>query len=268
MESMAETAQTERVNVLGDAQDITLIKHLGHGNYVYAAKLSLDAQSQFYNLSISDPKDEEVLVFQGYWEFDEEKGIMGPNPWLNLRFDRQALRPSGLWLPGLLEAKSLHNQGKLEEGFLRGYGFVVYSEDNPNIEIARPLIAQAESFGLRPPLIIPFRALDYNIERKEAKPFFIKSPKGMISGEGAEKELNSFCYRGNSGVHGFGLDAYESWTADLVLDYPFNPLLDNCDLDVVDWVCGEASRAKIERAKGLLLERISKEPKKGLPWGP
>ena len=94
-----------KIDVLKDAQDLAIITSSGRDSYIYAVKPSLHAQKKFYDLSLSNPSDTKKPVFQKYWEFDKNIGIMGTSTFLALRFDKLALRPSGLWIPELLEAK-------------------------------------------------------------------------------------------------------------------------------------------------------------------
>lgn len=235
--------------VLGDAQDIAVIRSLGDDRFVYAVRPSLDVQKQFYDLSVSNPFYTKIPAFQKCWKFDEEKGIRGSSTYLALRFDRQALRPNGLWIPGLLEAKALDNRGKLENGVYRDYGIAVYSEGSPNKEIAKRLVPQARVLGLELPLIVPFRDMNYDIEKKDVKLSLVKSPSGLISGEEAVRELDSLDYKGNSGVQGLCRDG------GLGLDAGDRDLAYSVGGGRVDWICGEATRAGLEHAHSALLER-------------
>ncbi len=239
----------EKPSVLRDAQDLTVIGQTGdqRDNYVYAVKPSLEIMEAFYELSIAMPLDKNIPAFQQHWKFDKKEGIKGSSTSLVLRFDCR-IRPYGLWIPGLLEAKVLESQGKLERGTYGDYGFVIYSNDNPNKQVAEVLVSQAKELGLKLPLIVPFKALNYSVEGKEIKPSFVKSPQGIISGKEAQDEINFLKYhKANSGINGLMHNEIGCWT--------------NCSLDAsdddgrVDWVCGEASRKILGEAYSELSER-------------
>ena len=245
----------EKHAILNDAQDFIVFEKKDGDNYVYAAKPSLDVMRQFYEQSIANPNDREIPAFQQhYWEFDETEGIRGSNAFLALRLDRQTLRPLGLWIPSLLEAKALESQGKLENGVYRDYGFVVYDR---NSEI--DLVQQGNQLNLQLPLIVPFRALDYNVQEKYPKPSLVKSPMGIISGEKASKEIDSLDY--NNGLSDYkrtnwafyGINrlfrrSLGDWGADW-------DLYNSNSAGRVDWVCGEASRTDLEEAIESLMKR-------------
>ena len=238
-----------KVDVLKDVQDFIVIEKSGKDNFVYAAKPSFDVMKQFYEQSISNPDDKNIDAFQKYWEFDENKGIKGSSTFLALRFDKLALRANGLWIPSLLEAKVLDKQGKLENRVYRDYGTAVYNENEPNRYIAETLVSQAKKLSLELPLIVPFKALDYNVEGKEIKPFFAESPAGIISGKKVQDEINSLDYKGNSGIQRLDRGGDGNWDADW--DY-----LDDSDEDGrVDWICGEATKKILTRAYFELNER-------------
>lgn len=240
----------QKINVLRGAQDFIVIGKSGRDSYVYAVKPSLDVQKQFYEASISNPEDADIPVFQRYWKFNEEQGIRGSSAFLALRLDQRALRPNGLWIPGLLEAKVLESQGKLENGLYRDNGITVYSDAQPNKEVAETLIPQAAELDLELPLVVPFRALDYAPTRENGLDIsFAESPKGIISGKEAQDKISSFYFKENFGVHGLGRFGYGCWVAH------WDKLDDSCDGGRVDWVCGEATHEILEKAHPELSER-------------
>lgn len=233
-----------KINVLKDAQDITVIENLGDGNYVYAAKPSLDIMKQFYEQSIENPEDRNVNAFDDYWEFYEKTGIKGSSTFLTLRLDKLALRPNDLWVPGLLEAKVIGDKGKLESEVFRDYGIVVHDSGEPNKHISEVLVPQARKLGLKLPLIVPFRSLDYVNDQNKTygiKLFLLNSGIGIIQGEEAQNKINSFDYEGNSGVQRFP----RYW----------DDLSGSNHHDKVDWICGEATQEILEKAYSKLSER-------------
>lgn len=248
----------KRIDVLENAQDLTIIEEAGINKWTYAAKPSLDVMRQFYNESISNSNDKNIDVFKRHWKFDEKEGIMGSSTFLALRLDKEALRPRGLWLPGLLEGKVLDLQKKLSNGVYRDCGVIVYNAENSNSEIARSLVSQAESLGLKLPLIVPFGALDYIPQGKEVRLFLVDfatpSEKVIIQGKEAQKRINSLEYKGNSGVQRLlrvkGGNWYAAWN---YLDF-------SDDGGRVDWVCGEAETNKlITSFNHIVNKRYSKE---------
>jgi len=239
-----------KTNVLKDAQDFIVIGQAEKDSYVYAAKPSLNIMKQFYEKSMSNPSDTKVPVFQEYWKFDEQIGIKGSSTFLALRFDKSALRPNGLWIPGLLETEILNDKGKLENKVYRDYGIVGFNENGPNREIAGVLIPQAKKLELELPLIIPFRALDYVPHRDKKLPIginLVESPTGVIQGKEAQNKIDSLDFQRNLGVQRLLRSGSVTWSP--------------VGLDVsdgygrVDWVCGKSTLVDLERANKLLLER-------------
>ncbi len=239
-----------KTNVLKDVQDMVVVENLGDGNYVYAAKPSLIAQKQFYDLSIANPDDENIRAFNKCWKFEEKRGlernwgIEGSNTYLALRFDKLALRPNNLWIPGLLEAKVLDNKGKLERGSTRDYGIIIYNDDEPNKQIAEVLVPQVEELGLELPLIVPFRALDYVVDQSKISGIKLSliNSRGIIQGKKAQNKINSLdCkrtypilhirYKKNSGVRRLLHDKFGDWDC---YDTDFEI---SGDTGRIDWVC-------------------------------
>jgi len=251
-----ETQALRNLNVLDDAQDVVAIRPSGENSYVYAVKPSLDVHRRFYERSVSNPDDSNVSAFSG-WYFDEKRGIESSSPktstFLALRLDKKALRPDGLWVPGLLEEKVLRAEGKLQKGIYRNYGLIVYSNGVPNEEIAQSLVPQAEQLGLELPLVVPFSSLDYVIVKNRdfrVDVSFVESPVGVISGKEAIEQIDSLGYKADSGVHWLNRGRVGGWVA----DWYFKGIVSNF-VARVDWVCGKATRVDLERAHDSLMER-------------
>jgi hypothetical protein len=231
-------AQQQKLNIFDDAQDIVVVRGSDNDNFVYAVKPSLEFQKAIYAESLVDSSERDVGAFNGHWKFDEKKGITGSSTFLALRLDKRALRPRGLWLPGLLEAKALERKGKLENGVYRDYGAVVYSDGKPNKEVARDLVLQVGESGLELPLIVSFRGLDYalNPDRDYGVEFsIVESSGGMINGIDAVRELESLDYKASSGVRGLDRDGDGVWGA------LWDDLVCSGAVGRVDWICGEAT---------------------------
>ena len=241
---MAENRYATAQDVLADAQDLVVLRKVGEDRHVYAVKPSLEAQRQLYAESVADASERNIPAFQGHWQYDAKQGITGSSPRLGLRFDQRVLRPRGLWIPGLLEAKALEAKRKLENGVYRDYGEIVYTNDNPNKEDAKRLVAQAQELGLELPLIVPFRALEYTHGKTASGILvsFVQKPQGVISGQKAVAELDKLNFRGNSGVFVLNRGAGGEWHT-LLADLEVSD-----DYGLVDWFCGESARMKFKRS--------------------
>lgn len=258
---MMETNIINKLNVLDGALDIKVIRHSGEDNYVYAVKPSIDAQRQFYEQTMLNPSDSDIPVFNNYWQFDENKGIKGSSTFLALRMDKTALRPNKLWIPGLLEANVFEKRGFGNDVY-RTYGLVVYNDDKPNRQISEVLVPQAKELGLKLPLIVPFRDLDYNPDKKKdsgIELFFVEVPKGIISGKKAVEQINSLDITSNSGVHrditsNSGVHRLYCGRHGIWVAICTN-LDGSGDGGRMDWVCGEAPRADLEIAHKALIGR-------------
>ena len=156
-------------DILQDAEDIAIVAHPESDRYIFAAKPSLAFQKRAFERSIANAGERNIPAFQAHWQFDEEVGITGLSTYLALRLDEKVLRPQGLWIPGLLEAKALQEQGKLENGVYRDYGVTVLSDAGPNKSHAHALISQAGQLKL--PFVVPFRALTYRLAGKNIEDF-------------------------------------------------------------------------------------------------
>ena len=241
---MTKTDYASASDILADAQDIVVLGRSGD-NHVYAVKPSLEAQRQLYNESIAE--DRNVPAFRGHWKFDDKKGITGSSTFLALRLDQKALRPKGLHIPSLLEAKALEAQGKLENGVYRDYGAVLYTDGNPNREIARELVKHNDL-----PLVLPFRALGYFPDASNqfgVSLSIVQNPQGIISGEEAEKEIAKLNFKSDSGFLRLGRDGGGSWIAS------WSILGSSDDYGRVEWFCGEATAQNLVGANDSLVDR-------------
>ena len=110
------------------------------------------------------------------------------------------------WFPTIGEGVKLQRAGLYRDGILIDHGLALYSEENPDAEIAASLVADAQRLSLALPALVSFNSLDleqggtrYGITPK------LVSKKGVISGKEAERVLGeSFRWVGNSGVLGLG----------------------------------------------------------------
>ncbi len=240
---------TKKIDVFNDAQDFTVIgkSETNKDSYIYAVKPSLETMGHFYAQTIAHREDFD-FHFNTYWRFDKEEGIKGSSFYLALRFDKTALRSNGLWLPGLLEAKVLDKLGKLENGVYRDFGIVLYNEKEPTQEMAQSLVSQAKSINLQLPLIVPFKALDYDTNKNKVNVSLV-NPQGIIHGKEAQKQIYSFGYQIDSGVRRLGRGGAGDWDVD------WGGLAGSDGGGRVDWICGEESREVLREAHKLLVTR-------------
>ncbi len=244
--------------VLEQAKDIVLIRQAtDREKWVYAVKPSPVFMKECFEKTLADPVEANIPAFEDkYWRFNDKTGeIEGSSLFLNLRFDKDALRPFGLFLPGFLEARVLDGKRKLSKGVYRDYGVVEYSSGEPNARISEVLAKEAHKKNLELPLLVRFGDLDYKLESDSesgVKVFFVETPQALIYGEDAINVLNQFRWKGNSGArrllrYGDG-DWFASWDG----------LADSGAIGRVDWVCGEATRADLKSAYDSLSDRENK----------
>jgi len=184
-------------------------------------------------------------VFNNYFRFNEQTGeINGSNIYFGILINK-VLSKNGLFLPTIQQAKQLDSLGILSNNVYRDYGIVIYSEDQPNQEVAQRLIQEASKREWKLPILASFKTLD--IIEPEAKISFSKDVEGIITGEEARQYLDKeFNYKRDSGVCRLGRYGVGSWLAG------WNRF-DGSDADGrVDFVCGEATTKNLETA--LLLE--------------
>lgn len=129
------------------------------------------------------------------------------------------------------------------------FWIAVYSESQPNEEIAKAIAEKARELGLESPLLIPFKSLDYRINYRinhkssyGVDIFFVENPQGIVSGNEAIDILTKFNRKGNSGAQRVYRYSNGDWDAD------WNNLADSNGYGRVDFVCGEATAKSLENA--------------------
>ena len=224
--------------------------------FVYARPLQGDFARQVYEeVKRRVEKDfQGVQAFDPYFKFNEETGqINGSNIAYGILVNK-ALEEQGLWLPTIAQTKQLDAQGKLSEGVYRDLGIAVYSDDEPNRQVAQRIIQEVNKGEGKLPLLASIRNLGIEKRRDSQKiNIILANEVGIISGEQAKQYLSEqFDYQGNSGACRVGRDGDGSWNADWYR-------LDNSNGDGrVDWLCDEATSADLE---GVLLKEIDEEAK-------
>src|SRR3989344_3469627 len=103
--------------ILDTAEDIVLIRPSNDDEkYVFAVPFQGDIARNYFDKTLANPAEREVSAFQGDWSFNNRSGqIKGSGPFHALRLDT-ILRRDGLWIPGVLEARKLEQEGKLRSG--------------------------------------------------------------------------------------------------------------------------------------------------------
>jgi hypothetical protein len=240
--------------VLNDAENIVLVRPADNaGNYVFAVRPSFAFRKKIFEASVSNPLENGINAFSGYWKPNEaEQEIKGSSTFLGLRLDK-AIRPFGLWVPGVLEARVLDAKKELTNSVYRDFGMAVYSDKVSNPEIAQKLVERAKKEGWDLPLLVPFRGLDYQLNSKVqygVDVSMVEKPEGIVIGREASDILSKFNWKANSGALRVDRNAGGYWFADN--DY----LADSNDCGRVgDWICGEAARADLAKAYDSLNER-------------
>jgi len=234
--------------ILSTAEDIIVLGKSGEDKVVFAFPFEREIAKNYYKKTIADTKENNVKGFNRHWKFDDKTGLIkGSNTFLVLKLDEQ-IRKDGLWIPTPEQAMLLDKKGKLSNNVYRDYGMAVYSEAQPNQEIAKEIISQTKR---KLPLVIPFKDLTHRLD--ENFPYgvaitLIDKPKEVIFGEEARQYLDKeFDYKMDSGVCRLYRYGDGDWDADW-------DRFDNSNADGrVDFVCGEATRADLKEAyKGLL----------------
>jgi len=236
--------------ILNTAMDIIVLGKSGEDKVVFAFPFEREIAKNYYKKTIADTKENNVEAFNRSWEFDDAKGLIkGSNPFLVLKLDEQ-IRKDGLWIPTPEQAMLLDKKGKLSNNVYRNYGIVVYSEDQPNQEVAKEIISQTKR---KLPLVIPFKDLTHRLDENFPQGVaitLIDKPKEVIFGEEARQYLDKeFNYKRDSGVCRLDRGGGGGWVA-------YWGRFDGSYADGrVDFVCGEATRTELRESYKGLLER-------------
>lgn len=237
--------------LLETAEDIVPVRKLEGERYVVAFPFRGEIARECFEKTLVNPVERDVPAFQKYWKFNEETGeINGSSTCLALRLDKR-LREDGLWIPSVPEARALDNMGRLKNRVYRDFGIAVFDDSAPNQKTAKALVGQAKSMKLPLPLLVPYKSLDYQLDKESdsgiAPSLF--DAKWIISGEDAVKMLEKFNYVERTSVRWLGRDRNGDWVACL------GSLGGSDDDGRVDFVCGEAARADLVEAHKKLIGR-------------
>jgi hypothetical protein len=224
--------------LLNQAADIVILeKHPAENRYRFAFPLAGDFARQCYDATLSI--DAGLPEFQEHWEFDEGTGqINGSSPNLLARLMR-VLRPKGLELPDALDLIELDRQKKLKSGSYIDCGIAVYSNSEPNREVARILIEKGKQEGWKLPLLYSPADLDYIVADGHAKIVSGDKPRRVVSGEKAGEVLKGF-FKGSSGA----CRAYRGWSGGWLAGW--DAFADSGSVGLVDFVCAEGTRENLQ----------------------
>ena len=233
--------------VLNTAEDLVVLDKV-EDKVVIAFPFQGKIAKHYFDQTISNAEENKVDGFDRYWRFDEKTGLIkGSSTLLALRLDEEA-RKEGLWIPTPEEAMVLDKEGKLTTNVYREFGMGIYSEANPNQEVAKEIINQSQADL---PLVIPFKALTHRLDKNFPYGIAVSltDATGVKSGKQATELLDKFTYKRDSGACGLGRDRGGDWGAG------WNWLDDSNAVGRVDWMCCEATRAEVKSAYQGLLKR-------------
>ena len=227
--------------ILETAEDIVVINKSKKDKVVFAFLFKGEITKHYFDKTLANKEENKVDGSKRFWKYDPKKGLItGSSTILTLRLDEE-LRTDGLWIPTAEEAMFLDKNKKLPNNVYRDYGIVVFNDDNPNKDVAKRLIKEANKRVYQLPILVPFKAL--KLIKTGTQISFNKDTEAIISGEEAKQYLeNEFDYKGESGACRLGRSGIGNWYAD------WNRLDISNGGGRVDFVCGEATAKNLETA--------------------
>jgi len=214
-----------------------------------ASPISIDEQREIYNFVVKNIKNYEGFPgINAFLKFNDEDGIQGSNLPFQILINKY-LAKNGERTPTFYEAMELDEQKKLTDIVWRDFGSVIYDDgEDPNSELAKPLISSAKKRNWKFPILIHPANLDLN---KNGTYKFAKDMSLIILGEEARGYLKNFNYTGNSGFQRLHRNYDGNWYA--------------CwgDFGVsgsgsrVDWKCAEGTRTNLEASVVEQVEKVA-----------
>jgi len=234
--------------ILETAEDIVVINKSKKDKVVFAFLFKGEITKHYFDKTLANKEENKVDGSKRFWKYDPKKGLItGSSTILTLRLDEE-LRTDGLWIPTAEEAMFLDKNKKLPNNVYRDYGIVVFNDDNPNKDVAKRLIKEANKRVYQLPILVPFKAL--KLIKTGTQISFNKDAEAIISGEEAKQYLeNEFGHKGESGVCRLYRGRNGDWGA------YWNGLDYSDDVGRVDFVCGEATRPDLTTAYENLIKR-------------
>lgn len=248
---------TKESAIQENSQTVVVSSSSRKGYFIFAQSLRGELAEKVYEGVRSKINSEykDLPAFSGrHWSFDSKNGIIkGSSSFLNTLADAE-LTDNGLYVPSVVEARILDKKGKLSNGVYRDFGVVMYSSKGVNEDIAESLDKNLNGCSAILPLIFPFGAL--SLEKKGTSygvKFVIKEDKRIVADKNAREIINKLDYKADNGVRRLNRVRGGDWDAGWYWD---GGLAVSFDVGRVDWVCGEATREKLE---DVLTSEISRD---------
>lgn len=237
------------------------------GNVRFAQPLAGELAERIYQ-AVRDRKESEFsetrafpsgvyAKTQGYWGFDnvsrvydgennpltEERGvIIGSSCFLASLADEE-LSKYGLSLPSLEESRYLGARNlfpKIAGGY-RDIGILLSRNSSDNGKLQEDMISQAESMGLRLPLVLAFRNLRLRrADTEYGASFDLVNEEDIVSGEEARESISKLWCSNKKGVQRitrFNDGRFVSEGPSISTSYKNR---------IMDWVVGEAPLRKLK----------------------
>lgn len=223
----------------------------------YAQRASSELQRESYEGAQELAREYgNAPAFRQYWKYNEETGEgNGSSPiWLVL--ENKVLARKGLRTLTTTEGRQVDKQKRFSNGIYRDFELIVYSEENPNSDIAQILVPEAQRRGWTLPIIAHPLALDLRKSQNQYGVEFLFGDNDslIVTGEEAQRIIDSLDYKESSGVHRSFRGRDGSWGGgrdDLADSYEGGR--------GGDWVRGEATRSDFERDALIAVDRATQE---------
>ena len=214
--------------------------------YTIARTLDSSEQRELYQevSGIVEKDYKNAPAFQTYWKFNEETGEINGSNLFYLIVANRVLTKKGQRTLTFNEGMKIDKDKKLTNDVYRDFGLVVYNSQEPNKEIAKSLVKQAEEKGWELPVLAHPLSLEMSLRKANNEYgldiLFLDDDSLIISGEQAKEALKQFNYKENSGVRRLDRYRFGGWYAG------WDCLANSYGGGRVDWVRGEATRADLE----------------------
>ncbi|MEK6889308.1 MAG: hypothetical protein AABW80_04345 [Nanoarchaeota archaeon] len=177
-----------------------------------------------------------------------KKGLHGSSLELNV-LRQGVLRQSGLYIPSIAELKYLESLGLATNSFYREAGLQIASEDDPNADLNKDLVAEATRRGWELPLVVPsYNPLGHRNGENGFEIYFLEDAdleREVLHGEEAREFLQANfnpAWIAEKGVHRLNRDDFGVW---VVGWFSRSSGSDGR----VDFVSGEASAKSLQDVK-------------------
>lgn len=183
-------------------------------------------------------KDSPFFSSDRHWEYHKEAGEIRGSNLGYLIIANEVLAKTGSRTLTFDEGMELDKGKGLDNGVYQDFGIAVYSEGEPNSEVARDLVNEAERRGWKLPVLAHPASL--TLDRKGINVLFGDDVSLVLSGEQAREALNLFGLVGGSGVQRLIHGRDGAWYAN------GDGLAGSSANGRVGWVRAEGTRADFE----------------------